>query len=628
MPSRATLNDALRRGEELANTPTLSASYRVVSASAVLEPLVPLAGRSTTSAAHGSAKPPTHSMPPMPTPATLNGAVATGKAHSDDQKRSDDVDETECGHLFVLHCAAFGLAADAILIPTREGSEAGVVIGKVRELTTDEIEGAGFKGVTAVYEGHISTEGYKTEAEAIEGTMKVVASFIASAAPGLKGSTSGFRRAKPLIALPLPGVGLVDVNNVIKDMEQIVRPLITALYAAVRDYEVDIAVCTIDEEAYKVLQVLRSECCPYEGGPFWMLSSELMNEVRRLKEQALAGRLGILYGAGLSFPSGLPSWGGLLEMLAKRAGFDESEQKALLELGFLDQPTVIEDKMGSTAAFKQAVADSVKDGRYTPAHAIMGSMRLPAVTTNYDTLYENAVASATTDVANRVQRLPWDASVVAKLPRDVRRVVKLHGCVRDPPSIVLTREDYMRYEDDKRALRGLLHQNLLEREFLVVGFSMTDDNVHVIIDQVKKTLEAHQVDYKKFMMGTVVTLVENAMFRKLWSDDFHVVSCGKSWGNKPAWIHDIFLDALASSIVVPHAKASFVLNWAYDDLLTPAQRKIRDALAPLQALSKDAEVTSSEAWGLVDQLLTAFGNSNHDTHAARHSYGAPVSSWR
>jgi hypothetical protein len=387
-----------------------------------------------------------------------------------------------------------------------------------------------------------------------------------------------------------------------------VRPLIAQLYEAVNDFEVDVALCTVDEAAYKVVQVLRERCCPFEGGPFWMLSSEMRAEVERLKNQALSGRLGILFGAGLSFPSGLPSWGGLLNGLAVSAGFSEDEQKALGELGFLDQPTIIQAKMGDPAGFKQAIADMVKDGRYTPAHSIMGSMRLPAVTTNYDVLYENAVGSAANRDLDFVQRLPWDANRLAQMPQGVRRVLKLHGCVRDPPSIVLTREDYMRYEDNRRALRGLLHQNFLEREFLVLGFSMTDDNVHLIIDQVRKTLEAHKVDNSTFFMGTVVTLRENVMFRKLWSGDFHVISCGKSWDDKPTWIHDIFLDAIASSIVVQNAKASFVLDPAYEALLTPAQHKIKQALAPLQALAKDDEVTGSEEWQILQRLLTKFGN--------------------
>jgi hypothetical protein len=357
----------------------------------------------------------------MPTPAELSGAIATDNANKDKTMPADDagriVPGPRCGHLFVLNCSAMGLAADAILIPTREGTD--VEAGKVNALTRKEIEAAGYRGVNAVYEGEISTESYASEAEAVEGVMMVVAAYIATAAAALKGGASGFQRAKPLIALPMPGVGLVDVGDLIQDMANIVRPLITKLYAAVNAFEVDVALCTIDEGAYRVAQVLRGRACPFEGGPFWMMSSEMRREVQRLKRQALAGRLGILYGAGLSFPSGLPSWGGLLSELAQRAGFDEEEQKSLSELSFLDQPTIIERRMGDPAAFKQAVADCVKHGRYTPAHSIMGSMKLPCVTTNYDTLYEKAVGSAATVELERVQRLPWDASRLAQMPRGV-----------------------------------------------------------------------------------------------------------------------------------------------------------------------------------------------------------------
>jgi hypothetical protein len=75
-----------------------------------------------------------------------------------------------------------------------------------------------------------------------------------------------------------------------------------------------------------------------------MLSPDLLKEAKRLEDQAVSGRLGLLFGAGVSFPSGLPSWGGLLSILANAAGFDAESQKALNELGLLDQPTLIEDR--------------------------------------------------------------------------------------------------------------------------------------------------------------------------------------------------------------------------------------------------------------------------------------------
>ena len=137
--------------------------------------------------------------------------------------------------------------------------------------------------------------------------MKVVASFISTAAPALKGSSSGFRRAKPLIALPMPGVGLVDVADLIKDMENIVRPLISQLYAAANTYGVDVAICTVDEGAFKVAQVLRA-LLPFKGGPFWMLPAHMHEEVVRLKKQA-GGAAWHPLRRGRLLPSGLPSWG-------------------------------------------------------------------------------------------------------------------------------------------------------------------------------------------------------------------------------------------------------------------------------------------------------------------------------
>lgn len=327
---------------------------------------------------------------------SLRNEVQTAAAHQKEPLRPPN---PGCGHVFVLNCSIIGIAADAILIPLRDVTNVTIPTGSVGLLTRRESDAAGHSAVSMVYEGQITTRLYTTEKEAIQGTMTVVTRYMQEACAALKGTKSALKRAKPLVALPMPGVGRMDENDLIVEMGDICRPLLDAMYAAASKYEVDIAVCTVDEGAFDVAQVLRDECCPFEGGPFWMLSAELRAEAARLREQALAGRLGLLFGAGVSFPSGLPSWGGLLQQLAERAGYDERSQKALAELGFLDQPTLIEEKMGGATKFKQAVADCVQHGRYTPAHSIMGSMALPAVTTNCA-----CVGPHTRDDAQRMMR--------------------------------------------------------------------------------------------------------------------------------------------------------------------------------------------------------------------------------
>ena len=59
----------------------------------------------------------------------------------------------------------------------------------------------------------------------------------------------------------MPGVGLMDVAGLIEDGDM-VRPMLTALFAAASTHEVDIALCTVDRGAFNVAQVLRESCCP------------------------------------------------------------------------------------------------------------------------------------------------------------------------------------------------------------------------------------------------------------------------------------------------------------------------------------------------------------------------------
>ena len=130
----------------------------------------------------------------------------------------------------------------------------------------------------------------------------------------------------------------------------------------------------------------------------------------RLQKEADNERLALFIGAGASFPSGLPSWAGLVEQLAITAGFTETERAALAKLSVLDQATLIQERFGSEHAFKKEVAKCVEVGRYTPAHAILSSLELAAITTNYDPLYENAARSG----GLTVHLMPWDTAMLGE----------------------------------------------------------------------------------------------------------------------------------------------------------------------------------------------------------------------
>jgi hypothetical protein len=412
----------------------------------------------------------------------------------------------------VLHCAVDGLAADGALFN-----------GKNDEVSLDE-------------SGTSKVRVYKADLESIKNVNEEISlcgAFLLQAAEFFQGKRSSFRRGKPLLALEL-----TDKNDASKR-----EKMIYEVYSIVDKYGVDIALCVPQEDAYVATVELREKHCPLEGGPFWMLTEAQLADVARLQSSFKAGRLSVFVGAGVSIPSGTPSWEGLLEMLAVKADMNEEDREHLKELGFLDQPTILEEDMGDK--FKPAVAECIMESaRYTPGHALLTSLKVPAVTTNYDTLYEAAAASA----GDTIPTLPWEATKLIadrKERREKHSLLKLHGCVKHPENIILTRLDYMRYPDTSQALRGRLHGMFLTSEMLFTGFSMTDDNVHKIIDDVRKVL---YVDGKppKENFGTILTMTHNKMFNRLWDQDFYITSFGKSWADNPAWFHDCFLDCMVS----------------------------------------------------------------------------------
>jgi len=240
-------------------------------------------------------------------------------------------------------------------------------------------------------------------------------------------------------------------------------------------------------------------------------------------------------------------------------------------------------------AFKEAVAEIVsKNGRFTPAHVLLHSLNIPAVTTNYDNLYEKAGIS----VGKLTPCLPWDRCHLFDTDTG-HSLLKLHGSVHDPDSIVLTRKDYNRFGDEREALRGMVASMMVEREILFVGFSMTDDNVHVIIDRVLKVCqEQEETDGWRRKLGTVLALVENAMFNEYWGEKFNVLSCGASWGDKPAWRHDCFLSCLAFGMKYHWP----ILSRQYTSLLMEPEQKLRKALLAVVSLGEQQEVKDTEVW--------------------------------
>ena len=303
-----------------------------------------------------------------------------------------------CGHVSVLHCSIKQVAADAVLIPDtwKPGKD---------DLPAWQDEAARIDANgRLVYQGCLLPK--DATHQRTDEIRDVVVGFVKHAGQRLNGTTSNFKRLKPLIALALPGAGELDPEDLMTEQGELVEHLLPLLFSAANRYGVDVrrrrtrtagtaspvpprmlgsrasgrvpracfrsvqfAVTTTEAGAYSVMQVLREKLCPWEDGPFWMLTDRQLMHAKRLCRETHRGRIAVFFGAGVSVPSGLPDWRGLLDELqsglVREGKITESDKTDMQELDVLDQATLIQMEMGQ-GRLKEAVGASATRDAQVP----------------------------------------------------------------------------------------------------------------------------------------------------------------------------------------------------------------------------------------------------------------------
>ena len=427
------------------------------------------------------------------------------------------------------------------------------------------------------------------------------------------------RRAKPLLALPLVGTGAGGGAAWAGD---VVAALLPVMLEGAQAYDVDVALVTADGPAHSAAHHERAKL-EESGREVWPdeLSQTQRRSAAELARHARDRQLVLFLGAGLGVGAGLPTWGELLGTLAELAGIGAAGSQAAGELpeafrslGNLDQASLISDRLAQRG---KSVAEEVARivgarPRYSLSHALLAGLPVgEAVTTNYDTLFEAASAAA-----GRVPAvLPYEAAQAGH-----RWLLKLHGCVDHPQDIVLTRSDYLRYNERRAALQGIVQALLITRHMLFVGFSLTDENFHRVIHDVRNAVRgttgraihaagAVQADAAPF--GTALALQHNELFQELWRDDVGWVtfdggeSSAAGEEAAAAWRLEVFLDYLAAQA---SDRTAHLLDPRYGGVLGPESVALRDALLAFLG-GATAEMRRSGAWSEVEELVGRLGGA-------------------
>ncbi|MGY1834351.1 SIR2 family protein [Blastococcus sp. SYSU DS0510] len=390
------------------------------------------------------------------------------------------------------------------------------------------------------------------------------------------------------VAMPVMGVGRGGFDGM---RGQVIHGLLDEAQRAADESGIDVVLVAARPSDYSACQALRAE---RHGREF---DEAQEAHVQRLARLARHGQLAVFMGAGTGIAAGLPSWDGLLARLAVRVGLPDPT--LLKDLGPLDAGELLRrraqrggDGSDSGNVLGRYVAEAIAGHeRYALSHALLAALDADQViTTNFDRLFERAVLEIRGSQPLVVLPDTDPSEVVAQRGRR-SWLLKMHGDVEKPDSIVLDRRSFVRYDAWRRPLGGVLQTTLLTRHLLVVGASMTDDNVIRLIHEVSELAAG---DGPARNLGTVLSLGGDGLRTALWDPEFSYVDLGDEDGRMidAARRLEIFLDRL---VMLSTPRTTHLLDPRYRELLpTPRERELAERFV---ALAEELERLSSEGSG-------------------------------
>ncbi|MCM6764089.1 SIR2 family protein [Rathayibacter sp. ZW T2_19] len=409
---------------------------------------------------------------------------------------------------------------------------------------------------------------------------------------------AGVARAHPVTNRPLPLLAVPVFasagggSGAVRDALLVQQ--LRVLREAAEEFQVDIALVTRRDDVHAFAQSRRRAEASWPE-----LTASMLDEVHDLAGRARAGRLVPFLGAGASVSAGGPSWGELLQKLAARIELDSATASRLADKNILDQAsylaTLFDEK--EPGSFARAVADEIGSlQRYGLAPALLTAIDSEqAITLNYDRLFETAAADAGT---------PRSVIPGVQEAGSERWLLKLHGTVDDPSSIVLTRDDYLGFDSSRRALSAIVQATLATRHLLFVGFGLTDDHFHEIVHDVRRAFPSSGPGD----LATALTLFEDPLDERLWQGRLRLVPMlrvpfDRSRLTEAARLLEIFLDALGAFATDAH---SYLLADGHESALSPAELRLRERLASLVSETSEEE-RATGAWAEVAAMGARLG---------------------
>jgi hypothetical protein len=216
--------------------------------------------------------------------------------------------------------------------------------------------------------------------------------------------------------------------------------------------------------------------------------------IRELRIQYKAQRLIPFIGAGFSIPLELPSWRQLIINLGNDLGY--TDDLYLIHGNFqqlAEYAKLKDDKIWNTFIHKMNVgfdspASNAKRLK-SKQHIALSKLKVNTIyTTNYDRHIELAFA----DSGIKVKTLVSIKDLIEDDKEDfMLEVIKFHGCIIEPDSIVLTENQYYDRMELENPLDQKLRADALSNSFIFIGYSFDDPNIRYIWYKIHQQINKH-----------------------------------------------------------------------------------------------------------------------------------------
>lgn len=192
------------------------------------------------------------------------------------------------------------------------------------------------------------------------------------------------------------------------------------------------------------------------------------------------GRLIAVVGAGASIAAGLPSWNDLVVGLRDDLNLPpepEDRDPRLLDPLYIAE--MYEQRFDRPSLLRKVVEPFKAINLPSEVHLAVARLSVQTIfTTNYDDLMERALDT----VGKSFHVINLDEDYVYYPASDRVVVIKLHGDIKNPSRIVLTKSDMLDYETTHPNLLSEFKSSLKKNTALFIGTSMLDPNLERILE--------------------------------------------------------------------------------------------------------------------------------------------------